>query len=97
MEICSEQNSKVPDIYLTDAESPNDMTSNDQEKAEKLSDFFASVFTDEVEGVWELANKPDIKHKLVIHIDEEVVSKKLAKLKQTPRNLPVLGPQPMKK
>ena len=67
--------SKVPDLYLIDEESPNDMTSNDQEKAEKLSDFFASVFTNEVEGVWELANKPDIKRKLVIHIDGEVVSK----------------------
>ena len=75
--------SKVPDLYLTDEESPNDMTSNDQEKAEKLSDFFSSVFTNEVEGVWALANKPDIKHKLVICIDEDSQQKNLPKLKVT--------------
>ena len=54
---------KVPDINLTDDESPDDMTRNDQEKAEKLGHFIASVFTYEVEGVWELANKQEIKYK----------------------------------
>ena len=73
----------VPNLYLTNEESPNDMTSNDREEAQKLSNLFASVLTNKVEGVWELANKPEIKHKLAILIDEEVVSKILVKLKVT--------------
>ena len=32
--------SKIPDLYTSDDESPNDMTENDQEKAEKLGSFF---------------------------------------------------------
>ena len=55
-------------------------------KKQKKSDFFTSVFTNEVEGVWELANKPDMKHKLVIRINEEVVSKNLPSLRW--QNLP---------
>ena len=52
--------SKIPDFYTSDDESPNDITENDQEKAEKLGSFFSSVFTNEVEGIWDIAYKPEI-------------------------------------
>ena len=52
--------SKIPDLYTSDDESQKDMTENDQEKAEKLGSFFSSVFTNEVEGIWDIANKPAI-------------------------------------
>ena len=75
--------SKIPDLYTSDDESPNDMTENDQEKAEKLGSFFSSVFTNEVEGIWDIANKPEISFKLNLSIDEDTVGKKLAKIKVT--------------
>ena len=52
---------------------PDDLTSNDHEKAEKLGSFFASVFTNEMEGMWHLVNKPDIKVKLDLNITELTV------------------------
>ena len=61
--------SKIPDLYTRDDESPNDMAENDQEKAEKCGSFFSSVFTNEVEGIWDIANKPDISFKLNLSID----------------------------
>ena len=57
------------------------MTKNDGGKAERLGEFFASVFTNEIEELWDLANKPECKEKLRIVIDKETILKKLGKLK----------------
>ena len=46
-----------------------------------LGKFFASVFTDEPDGVWELLDKPKIKHCVELNITEEVVMKKLNKIR----------------
>ena len=52
------------------------MTKSDSEKAE----FFASVFTNEIVEVWDLANKPECKEKNKLIIDKEIILKKLRKL-----------------
>ena len=57
------------------------MTENDQEKAEKLGSFISSVFTNQVEGMWNIANKPGISFQLNLSIDEYIVGKKIAKIK----------------
>ena len=56
--------SNIPDLYTSDNESPNDMTGNYQEKAEKWGFFFSSVFTNEVDGIWNIVSKPEISFKL---------------------------------
>ena len=57
------------------------MTKSDSEKAERLGEFFASVFTNEIEELWHLANKPECKKKLKLLIDKEIILKKLRKFK----------------
>ena len=72
--------SKIPDLYWDDDEDPNNMARTDHEKADRLADFFSSVMTHETDGVWELYDKPEIKHDLKIEINEDIVMKKLEKL-----------------
>ena len=76
--------SKIPDLYATDDNNPDLMTKDDKGKADRLGDFFSSVFTNEPDGGWNLPNKPEIKHKLKLlltHVTEENLAKKLKKLK----------------
>ena len=73
--------SKIPDLYYNDDEDPEFMTSNDQEKADTLGNFFSSVFTNEPEGTWELPNRPEIRYRLKLSITTESLIKKLDKLK----------------
>ena len=47
-----------------DDDSLDYMTKNDSEKAERLGEFFISVFTNEIEQLWDLANKHECKHEL---------------------------------
>ena len=56
------------------------MTKDDKGKADRLGDYFSSVFTNEPDGGWNLPNKPDIKHKLKLLLTEENLAKKLKKL-----------------
>ena len=72
--------SNIPDLYMSDDEDPNNMAKTDKEKADRLAEFFSSVMTHETDGVWDLANKPEIKHELEIEITEAKVMKKLNKL-----------------
>ena len=65
--------SNIPDLYTSDNESPNDMTGNYQEKAEKLGYFFSGVFTNEVDGIWNIVSKPEISFKLNRSIDADIV------------------------
>ena len=71
----------IPDLYVSDDEDPNFMASADKDKANRLADFFSGVMTKEIDGVWNLINKPEIRHSLDIEINEEIVIKKLSKLK----------------
>ena len=57
------------------------MARSDNDKAERLASFFSSIGASGLHDVWNLANKPGIKHELVINITEEEVLKKLQKLK----------------
>ena len=45
---------KIPDLYMDDNCDPNNMAKTDEEKAESLATFFSSVFTKELDGMWEL-------------------------------------------
>ena len=45
----SKVKSNIPDLYVEDDESSDNMTKSDSEKAERLGEFFASVFTNEIE------------------------------------------------
>ena len=60
---------------------PNNMAKTDEEKAESLATFFSSIFTKELDGVWELSNKPDIKAELKLDISKDAILKKLNKIK----------------
>ena len=73
--------SNIPDLYVEDDESSDNMTKSDSEKAERLGEFFAGVFTNEIEELWDLANKPECKKKIKLVIDKEIILKKLRKLK----------------
>ena len=42
--------SKIPDLYATDDNNPDLMTKDDKGKADRLGDFFSSVFTNEPDG-----------------------------------------------
>ena len=57
------------------------MTNNDKEKADTLGQFFASVFTSEPHGSWELKNCPEVKKQLAISISEGNILKRLSKIK----------------
>ena len=72
---------KIPDLYYNDDEDPEFMTRIDQEKANTLSDFFSSVYTNELEGTCELPNRPELRYKLKLSITTESLTKKLDKLK----------------
>ena len=48
---------------------------------ETLSQFFSSVFTKELDGMWELSNKPEIKTELNLDISKDAILKKLNKIK----------------
>ena len=71
----------IPDLYTSEDEDPNNMATSDKEKANRLAEFFSGVMTRELDDVWTLANKPEIKFNLEIDISEEIILKKLTKLK----------------
>jgi hypothetical protein len=73
--------SKIPDLFKSPDEDPDYMTKTDGEKADALGDFFASVFTIESDGTWELKNKPEIRHELSLVLTEENILKRLSKIK----------------
>ena len=60
---------------------PNNMAKTDEEKAESLTTFFSGVFTKELDGMWELSNKPEIKTELNLDISKDAILKKLNKIK----------------
>ena len=72
---------KIPDLYMDDNCDPNNMAKTDEEKAESLATFFSSVFTKELDGMWELSNKPEIKTELNLDISKDAILKKLNKIK----------------
>ena len=72
---------KIPDLHVADDDDPECMAKTDKQKANVLADFFSSVMTREMDGVMKLSNKPEIKEKLIIDINEDLVGKKLSKLK----------------
>ena len=57
------------------------MTKGNSEKAERLGEFFASVFTNEIEELWDLANKPESKKKIKLVIDKEIILRDYVNLK----------------
>ena len=74
--------SSVPQLYKNGKDSPEILTNSDQEKANILGKFFASVFVKEPDWIW-LFNedeKPKIRMKFSIDITKEVISKKLKEL-----------------
>ena len=68
-------------MYSTDDNNPDLMTKDDKGKADRLGDFFSSVFTNEPDGGWNLPNKPDIKHKLKLLLTEENLVEKVEETK----------------
>ena len=69
--------SDIPNLYM-DSEN---MTENDTEKANVLGGFFAKVQTKEPDWIWELPEKPEPKFKIDFEITEDIILKKLQKLK----------------
>ena len=77
----AEKNENLIYLYLSDDEDPDSMAKTDKEKAEAFANFFSSVMTKEMDGVWNLTNKPEIKQQLQIDITEDIVLKKTIKIK----------------
>ena len=73
--------SKIPNLYWTDDNNPDLMTKDDRGKADRIGDFFSSVFINEPDAGWNVPNKPEIKHKLKLLLTEENLAKNLKKLK----------------
>jgi hypothetical protein len=71
----------VPNLSKSGDEKGKDLTENDMEKAEVLSEFFTSVFTREPDGSWDLPEPIKAGHKLELEITKESVLKILNKLK----------------
>ena len=67
--------SKIADLCSCDDESPNDKTENEREKAEKLGSSFSNIFTNDVEGMWNIANKPEISFQLNLSIDDILLAR----------------------
>ncbi|XP_057310035.1 uncharacterized protein LOC130648032 [Hydractinia symbiolongicarpus] len=68
--------SEIPSLKRTDVK----LAESSKEKADTLSEFFASVFTSEPPGTWTPKNKPNIVNSLSITITEKMVYDKLCNL-----------------
>ena len=71
----------VPNLSKSGNDKGDNLTNNDKEKAEVLSQFFSSVFTREPEGNWNLPESKQFEHELQINLSEAAVHKLLSKIK----------------
>ena len=70
----------IPDLY-TD-ENYKEKTNSDQEKAETLSEYFASVYTEEnTENMPEILGRNDCPRLQYLEIEKQLIAKKLSQLK----------------
>ena len=72
----------VPNLSKSGDPQGNDMTENDEEKAEVLANFFSSVFTIEKDGNWSLPEGP-VRHNGLVNINESAVLNILGKINKT--------------